>query len=384
MTETAKKSRGSYSSKVFAVLLAAGTVAWIGSGVVNGNEPVERAEEPKVQEPELMPLVRVMQSVAQNHDRRVILFGRTEAINHADIAAEISGRIIKKSVNKGDSVKKGDVLFQIAVEDRFSQLEEAKARLEYQEIAYNAAKRLSKKHFQSQLKLAEEKAELETARAQLKAIQIEVSKTTVRAPIDGVINALPLSVGDYVKSGDMVATLIDLDPIRIVGEVSERDVSRIVDNSPATAVLPDGRQLAGYIKFISRMGAVATRTFDVDVWVENPLGLIPEGLTAQLQLQAETERAHLVSPAVLTLNGDGVVGVKAVNDQGVVVFHSISIVADTPEGVWLGGLPEVVTLITVGQEFVSPDQKVRTATEAQIKNGAILPSKEENKQAEPS
>jgi len=384
MTEKTKKTKGNHVSKIIAVLLAVGVVGWIGSGVVSSNEPVVRADEPAVDEPVALPLVRVMQSVAQAHERQVILFGRTEAINQADIAAEISGRIIKKSVNKGDLVKRGDVLFQISMEDRMSLLAEAKAMLEFKEIAFNAAQRLSKKQFQSQVKLAEEKASLETARAELKAIQLDISKTAVRAPIDGLINDLPLSVGDYVKSGDIVAAVVNLDPVRIVAQVSERDVSRIVKDSPALAQLPDGTELRGVVKFISRMGASATRTFDVDVWVENSAGKIPEGLTAQLQLQAESERAHLVSPAVLTLDKDGAVGVKAVNDEGVVVFHRIEIVADTPEGIWLGGLPEVVTLITVGQEFVLPDQKVRTATEAQIKSGNTSGLTDPLKQADPS
>lgn len=384
MTEVTKKLRGNYSAKIIAVILAVATVGWIGSGVVSSNEPVVRAEEPAEKKPVVLPLVRVMQSAAQAHDRQVILFGRTEAINHADIAAEISGRIVKRSVNKGDLVKRGDVLFQISIEDRMSLLAEAKAMLEFKEISFNAAQRLSKKQFQSKVKLAEEKASLETARAELKTIQLDISKTSVRAPIDGVINALPLNVGDYVKPGDLVASVVDLDPIRIVGRVSERDVSRIINGSEARAILPDGNELRGMVKFVSRVGASATRTFDVDVWVENSAGIIPEGLTAQLYLKAESERAHLVSPAVLTLDAAGAVGVKAVNDEGVVVFHRIQIVADTPEGIWLGGLPEVVTLITVGQEFVLPDQKVRTATEAQIKSGENARSGKQMKQADPS
>ena len=370
MTEQIKKARAIKPSHVVAVLLALGATAWIGSGVVSGNEPKQDVELEVREEAPVLPLVRVMPSAAQTHEREVILFGRTEAINRADIAAEISGRIVKKSKNKGDKVKKGDVLFQISMEDRMSQLAEARAKLEYHEISFNAATRLSKKQFQSQVKLAEEKAEMETAKAALKAIELDVSKTSIRAPIDGIINALSLSVGDYVKSGEIVAAVVDLDPLRIVAQVSERDVSRIRQNSIAAAVLPDGHRLQGEVKFISQIGASSTRTFDVDVWIDNSEAQIPEGLTAELLLLTESERAHLVSPAVLTLDNEGAVGVKSVNDEQVVVFHRVKIVADTPEGIWLGGLPELVTLISVGQEFVIPGQKVRTSTEAEIKSGA--------------
>lgn len=371
MSEQPKKRSRIRASHVVAVLLAVSVTAWIGSGVVNSGEKGRENKPQETAQVKELPLVRILHSTAQTHRREIILFGRTEAIDKADIAAEIDGRITQKQVQKGDMVKKGDVLFRLSTEDRMSKLAKAKADLEYQEISYNAAQRLSKKQFQSQVKLAEVKAALEAAKASLEAIQLEIAKTVVRAPIDGVVNALPLSVGDYVKSGNVMATIVALDPLRVVAQVSERDVSRIQPDSEAVAHLPDGRVLQGKVNFISRAGSSATRTFDVDVWVDNPQGAIPEGLTTEMRLQTESEQAHLVSPAVLTLDGEGAVGIKAVNGDNVVEFYRVVIVADTAQGIWLAGLPEKLTVITVGQEFVVPGQKVRTATEAQVRSGDV-------------
>jgi len=80
----------------------------------------------------------------------------------------------------------------------------------------------------------------------------------------------------------------------------------------------------------------------------------------ELRLPAESLMAHLVSPAVLTLDDAGVIGVKAVDGENRVRFYPVKIIADTSQGMWLGGLPEKVTLITVGQEYVLPGQPVRT------------------------
>ena len=253
MTEEKKKIRRFKSSHLIAVLLALAATAWIGSGVVSGNGADKSAEAPEPKKPTALPLVRVMQSAAQTQEREVILFGRTQAINQADIAAEITGRIIRKRVNKGDLVKAGQILLQLSMDDRMSQLAQAKAKLESQDIAYNAAKKLSQKQFQSQVKLAQEKASLESAKAALDAIETEIAKTAIRAPIDGVVNDFPLSVGDYVKSGDIVAIVVNLSPLRIVGQVSERDVSRIRQDSQAVALLPDGRKLQGEIYFAGRV-----------------------------------------------------------------------------------------------------------------------------------
>jgi len=124
-------------------------------------------------------------------------------------------------------------------------------------------------------------------------------------------------------------------------------------------VLPDGRTLSGELRYISRAGQSDTRTFRVEVWIANPDGLVPEGLTTELRLPTGRTRAHRGSPAILTLDDNGVIGVKAVDAEHRVVFHPVRILGDTPDGIWLGNLPETLTLITVGQEFVRVGQQVR-------------------------
>jgi len=305
-------------------------------------------------------MVRVQTITAMKHISEVVLFGRTEAVKGINITAETSGQIIARTVNKGAWVAKDTVLMRLAMNDRLSQLAEAKAKVAYQDIAYQAAKKLSQKHFQSKIKLAEEWADLAKAGADLEQIQLDIRRTKIRAPIDGFVDTMPLSVGDYVRAGDKVAGMVNLNPIRMVSHVSERDVSRIRLGKAAEAILPDGRRVTGTVRYVSKVGSQATRTFRVDVWAENPDSAISEGLSVELRLPAESLMAHLVSPAVLTLDDAGVIGVKAVDGENRVRFYPVKIIADTSQGMWLGGLPEKVTLITVGQEYVLPGQPVRT------------------------
>ena len=70
-------------------------------------------------------------------------------------------------------------------------------------------------------------------------------------------------------------------------------------------------------------------------------------------------KAHFLSPAALTLNELGELGVKTVKSDKV-QFHKVQIIDDTQQGVWLTGLPDEVELIIVGQEFVQSNQKVRS------------------------
>ena len=365
-------------SQVIASFMAIFTIIWLGTGVLDGNAKKKQVDQSASNIKKKLPFVRVIESVAKIRDQKIVLFGYTKAIKQADIAAEIEGRIIDKMVNKGDQVTKGQPLYRLSMGDFINQLNEAKANLEYQQLSYNAAQRLSKKQFQSRVTLAKTKAKLETAKALLNTIELNIKKTTIRSPISGFINKLPLSIGDYVKSGEIVSVVVDLDPIKIVGEVSERDVGRIKIGNNVVTQLADGKRLEGLIKFISNVGSSKTRTFTVDIWVNNPLSKIQEGLTAKLNLPVKSGLAHFVSPAVLTLDKEGAIGVKAVNEENIVTFHRVKITEDTIEGVWLEGLPERLKLITVGQEYVQTGKKVRTKIDVKIKSDLGVIDKEKS------
>ena len=129
----------------------------------------------------------------------------------------------------------------------------------------------------------------------------------------------------------------------------------------------NGEHHKGIIKYLSKVGVSKTRTFRIEVAIPNTGDKISEGLTTELHIPTAQVRAHLISPAVLTLSKDGVLGVKSVKDDKTVAFHSVKIISDTADGVWVSGLPEEVTLITVGQEYVRAGQYVRSVSEGTLK-----------------
>ncbi len=355
------------TSHFIAIGLALSVTLWIGSGVVSGTAPEKGEEAAPTAKTETRTLVRVRKSQAQTHERHAILYGRTEAVRDIELSAETAGKVIARPIEKGASLKKGTSILKLAIDDRLSKLREAEAKVEFQKLAYDSAKKLSRKQFQSKIKVAEEKSKLESAKAALAAIRLDVSRTNVRAPIDGYLETLPVNVGDYVKAGDVVATIVNLDPIRVVAQVSERLVANLKLGDLAWATIPGGEVRQGAIRYISRMSTSVTRTFRVEIWLDNPTAQIPQGLTAELHLVMGATRAHLVSPAVLTLDDTGIIGVKAVDGEGKVVFYAAEIIEDTTEGVWLGDLPEQLTLITVGQEFVRAGQTVDITDETAAK-----------------
>ncbi len=305
-----------------------------------------------------LPSVRVREVFAEEWIDEISLFGRTEANRKVQLRVETKGRVVKHHVQKGDQVAKGAPILSLSMDDREARLEEAKASLGHAEIAFDAAKKLAQKEFRSAVQLAEANAELQRAKSALESIKLDIARTHIPAPFGGVIEELPFEIGDYAQVGDIVAELIDLDPIKVVAEISERDVPRIRIGDTALARLVSGMSVNGTVRYISRIGDTATRTFRIEVELPNGDGRLVDGLTAELRVRTGSVKAHRVSPAVLTLSDRGAIGVKVVDESESVAFLPVSIVADTEEGIWLGGLPDHVTLITVGQEFVREGQKV--------------------------
>ncbi len=360
-------------SYITAAFIAVAATAWILSGQFNdgpnGEGAMETASNP---DHAALAQVRVRAVTAQDHAIELVLFGRTEAERKVEMKAETSGRVAARLTNKGETVIKGKAMIRLAMDDRQARLRKAEAVLKQHTIAFDAAQQLSKKQFRSKVKLAETEAELESARAGLAAIRLDIERTSIRAPFDGVADRMPVEIGDYVAVGDVVAQVVDLDPIIVVGEVSEVDVASIRLGAQADVRLSAGgrasggqanSRLRGEVRYISRVGAQATRTFRVEIAVANPGGRLTEGLTAEINLPLGRVRAHLTTPAVLTLSDAGVVGVKHLDADNIVRFSPVEIVADTPDGIWLTGLPERATIITVGQEFVLPGQTVIPVTE---------------------
>ena len=341
---------------------------WVLSGMYSST-PEE--DEKSAGTPEKsIPQVRTKHLTAMDKVGDVVLFGRTEADRKVDVRVETTGRIERLVKRKGDLVSKGDVIARLVMDDRTAKRREAQSSVEHYKLAYEAARKLSKKAFRSRVQLAEAKSKLEKAKSGLASIRLDIRRTVIRAPFAGVLDDLPVEEGAFVNTNTVIGTVADLDPIVVVGEVTERHQPVIQRNAQAWVRFVDGKRRNGKIRFLSKVGVTKTRTFRIEATIPNPDGKIAEGLTTELHIPTTKVRAHLISPAVLTLSKDGVLGVKTVKADQTVVFHPAKLVADTADGVWVSGLPDQITLITVGQEYVKAGQRVQSIPENQPKSPA--------------
>lgn len=349
------------SSYIIAFLLALVAGGWILSGQLGEPGPPAQAGDQQVVSiaiQDTLPQVQVREQVAAPLTREITVTGQTEASRRVTVRAETVGLVEDVPVPRGSWVEPGQVIARIALDDRSARLTEAKALLVQRQLEYKAALTLAEKNFRAETSVAEAKALLDAAKAAVKIMEINISKTTISAPFGGVLDTRPVEIGDFLEVGAEIGTIVDLDPCLVVSQVSEREVDKLRVGGPGSATLVNGTVVEGNISYIAAVAEPATRTFRIELEVTNAEGRIMEGLTSQVRLPIGTVDAHFVSRALLTLADDGTVGVKAVDDEGIVQFHAVRIVDDGADGVWLTGPPQKFTLITVGQEFVHPGMRV--------------------------
>ncbi|HET6621428.1 MAG TPA: efflux RND transporter periplasmic adaptor subunit [Dongiaceae bacterium] len=302
--------------------------------------------------------VQVMTSKAQSQPRTIVLRGRTEADRVVEVRAETTGRVVEIPVEEGALVRKGDLIAVLDGADRAARLAEAKALLQQRKAESEASRRLAEKGFAPKLNLAELAANQALAQAQVKGMEVEISHLSIEAPIEGVLDERDAEVGHYLQVADPVATIIDLDPIVLVGYATERDVGQLEIGGPARARLFDGREVVGALRFIAARAEKETRTFRIEVEVPNKDYEIRDGLSAELVIPVDDVPAHRVSPAVLTLGPNGEVGVKLVDEGNIVRFAPVEILREDTTGLWITGLAASARLIVVGQDFVVDGQLV--------------------------
>ena len=200
------------------------------------------------------------------------------------------------------------------------------------------------------------------------------------APFDGVIEDVHQEIGDFVTPGQSCATVVDLDPMLLRGRVSEQDVMQLQLGQNATGKLRNGSQVEGPVTFIGQQSDERTRTYAMEIELPNPDGTLRSGITTEILIPVETTLAQKVSPALFALSDGGELGIRTINSNNIVEFHTITLLSDAEDGVWVTGLPNRASVITVGQELVTAGERVdpifssQETMPAQTQPGGSLPN----------
>jgi multidrug efflux system membrane fusion protein len=386
------------------------------SAQTEGTATAESVEPPVGEKTEETPVMSVVvqKSMAKSVDSGVLVRGRTEAARTIEVKAETTGRVISDPLRKGSVVSAGQVLCKLdpgtreialieaearlpeaellipeaesRIPEAAARISEAQARLVEAQISQRAATQLSQGGFATETRVAGANAAVEaalaavesakagvaaaqtgvkSARAAVQAAEAgiaaankEIERLSIAAPFSGVLESDTAELGALLQPGMPCATVIQLDPIVLVGFIPETAVSKVEVGAFAKARLASGSSVTGIVTFLSRSADLETRTFRVEIEAENSDGTIRDGQTAEITISSGGQDAHLLPISALTLDDGGVIGVRTVNADNIVEFMPVTLMRDTAEGIWVGGLPEAADVIVVGQEYVTEGVKV--------------------------
>ena len=188
---------------------------------------------------------------------------------------------------------------------------------------------------------------------------VEVNRTQVKAPFSGFIEQI-VKPGNFLERGQVCATIIQLNPISFIAGVPEYDINKVQVGQKVSLELVTGQKINGKLTFVSKSASPDTRTFIVESQIENPQGLVKDGLTANMTIEIDKVKAHKISPSILLLNDGGKLGIRIVINSKIAKFIEITILEDSEEGLWVTDIPEDIEIIIQGQGFVEDGQEVLT------------------------
>lgn len=351
------------SSLMWALIFTFLIAVWVVTGEFKGGsalktDGVSIAEQNKSASEGNAFRVRTAEFPIVDHPEKLIIRGRTLASKEVEIRAETAGLISSLAVNKGEFVKKGDLICQLEEGGRTAVLYEAKALVGQTEGDLKASQILKRRGHTAGLKVLQNKAAYDRAKASLLRAELDLERTKIKAPFDGYIDSLPSKTGSFLSVGGPCATLVSLDPLVVIGAVKERDIGKLSKGMEGTAHLVTGVSVKGEISFIAARAENETRTFRIDLLIPNEEGTLKSGVTADISIPLAPKRAVKLPPSILTLNDSGKVGVRVVSPDNAVKFYPVNILSEEASGIWIEALPPHSQIITVGQDFVKAGQKV--------------------------
>jgi membrane fusion protein, multidrug efflux system len=349
--------------KLAALVVLAGFAAWMGTGEFSSVGSAANEDEKKTEAAEqpAAPLrtVAVVTPPRVQHARAIRISGRTDAEKRVTLATRVMGVIESLPVKQGQRVERGDLVMRLDALDKEAAVRTAEAVVTQRQAEFDAAERLVGGGNAPKLQADQARAALATAKSELESAKAELAQYAMYAPYNGVVDRVPVQRGSTILAGAEVATLINLDPLLAIGEVSERDLRYLKLGDTADIELVDGTTVKGTLRYISRDASSATRTYRIEVAIPNENKELPAGMTAEIKLLAESTDSVLLPRSVVTLSGDGDLGIRAVDKDDKVVFFPIDLVDDTPNGLVLGGIPADARIIVAGQDLVTEGDTVK-------------------------
>lgn len=273
--------------------------------------------------------------------------GQVEPTQSIELRPELEGRITQIYVREGAMVRRGAPLFQIDPSELRAQVARAEAERDLARQNLTRTRELLEQRASSQAELERAEATSRSAEATLQLLQVQLRRSTVRAPFAGVAGERTVSLGDYVTTQSRLISLQTVDPQRATFTVPERFAAALQVGQQVTfrvAALP-GREFTGTVDFVDPVVRMPGRTITIKAVVPNATRELQSGMFIEARLATEVRPDAVIIPedAILPLQGANFVW--AIVD-GKATRRQVDLGVRTP------GFVEARTGVAVGEQVV--------------------------------
>ncbi len=343
------------SRKTIAGLMIALIIIWMAPGFFGSEEE----ESATVKQDNTEKVFVVSAQKVQNRDtfKVVRASGVLNPVYEIDVLSKKDGEVQDIVRPRGQFLRKNDIILEIDKGTILQQLEAGEAALRLEEKNYSIAKNLSKKNMTSELNLVRAEAALTKAKADVATLHNDLDNSTVLAGIEGILESLSVEEGQFVKKNQKIGKIIDLSKMLLFAPVAQTDVAKIsLDDEVVINVTGVGNK-RGVVKRIASSASEATRTFVVEIEIDNKDKSLKAGMSAEIGILVEKVQAFSISPAHLVIGEDGSLKVKTVREDKV-YEKDVFLVRTSGDFALVSGLQNDEIVLTTGQAFVSPGDEI--------------------------
>lgn len=342
-------------SYVLASLLLLALVLWLALGDFNAFKDAAPDDTSTPPAPTRVE-TRRLESVAYTPTQ--VVQGALEAHRDVALRASVEGLVTDKPVKQGASVSAGETLLVLDNDALPERLKEARDNVELARAELAGAEKLRQRKLISKPELLRLRAALSQSVAAAASLEKQRADTRPQAPFAGTLDRISVELGELLQPGEEWGRLIDDATLKGIGWVSQQDVAPLEKGQTVTARLLSGDTLEGTLTHVASRAAEDTRSFYIEVTLENPKHRRLAGGSAELTIDLPSRQVHTLSPALLQLATSGKLTVKHVDDSGHVKQTAVDLISADTRQAYVAGLPDSVRLITLGAGLVEPDERV--------------------------
>ncbi|MGO3057850.1 MAG: efflux RND transporter periplasmic adaptor subunit [Halomonas sp.] len=302
--------------------------------------------------------VEVMEQQSTPFIPQQVIQGQLTAERETTLRANVAGYVVEKPIAQGRSVAAGDTLLVLDNDALPERLQQAQDELSVAQSEYAGAQSLRQRQLISQPELLRLQSALSASTAAVAQLEKQLNDSRPSAPFAGVLDRVQVELGDLLQPGEEWGRLIDDRRLTGAAWVSQQQVGELTVGLPVTARLLNGDHLEGTLTHVSHRADESTRTFYIEATLDNPRQLHLAGGSAELTITLPPRQVHTLSPALLSLNEEGQLAVKHVDEQDRVQQTQVQLISADIQRAYVTGLPDPLRLITLGAGLANVGQQV--------------------------